>query len=57
MQLFDTHADPLEVQDLSSEPAHVALRAELEAELRRIVDPAAVDAAAKADQARRRAAV
>ena len=56
-QLFDTHADPLEVQDLSADPAHASLRAALETELRRIVDPEAVDAAAKADQeARRRSA-
>ena len=56
-KLFETHADPLEVHDLAADPAHAALRAALEAELRKIVDPQAVDAAAKADQeARRRAA-
>jgi choline-sulfatase len=55
-QLFHTHADPLEVRDLASDPSHAALRAELEAELRAIVDPEAVDGAAKGDQARRREA-
>jgi choline-sulfatase len=53
-QLFHTHADPLEVRDLAMDPSHAALRAELEAELRAIVDPEAVDGAAKRDQARRR---
>ncbi|HET7770860.1 MAG TPA: sulfatase-like hydrolase/transferase [Chloroflexota bacterium] len=53
-QLFDTHADPLEVQDLAADPAHAALRAGLESALRRIADPETVDAAAKADQGARR---
>jgi choline-sulfatase len=53
-QLFHTHEDPLEVRDLAPDPSHAALRAELLAELRAVVDPEAVDGAAKRDQARRR---
>ncbi len=53
-QLFHTHEDPLEVRDLAPDPSHAALRAALQAELRAVVDPEAVDGAAKRDQARRR---
>jgi len=49
-QLFDVVADPLEEHDLLlSAPDH-PLAATLEAKLRTIVDPEAVDARAKADQ-------
>ena len=50
-ELFDLNADPLERHDLAPDPAHASLRAELEAELRALRDPEAVDARAKADQA------
>ncbi len=49
-QLFDLKHDPDEVEDLAADPAHAAARAALEAKLRAIVDPEAVDARAKADQ-------
>ncbi len=54
-QLFDLSADPQELNDLAPSPDRptVALLADLEARLRRIVDPEAVDRRAKADQARR----
>jgi choline-sulfatase len=50
-QLFDLEADPEELHDLGTDPAHAGLRATLEARLRGILDPEAVDRAAKADQA------
>jgi choline-sulfatase len=40
------------MHDLGTDPALATTRAELEARLRNILDPEAVDAAAKADQAR-----
>lgn len=49
-QLFDLEADPHEANDLGESPAHAAVRARLEAELRRIVDPDAANAQAFADQ-------
>jgi choline-sulfatase len=52
-QLFDLEADPHEARDLGDDPGHAAIRAELEAELRRILDPEAVDARAFADQERK----
>ena len=54
-QLFDLHDDPNEIKDLAQTPdaATQALLADYEAQLRRIVDPEAVDAQAKADQQRR----
>jgi choline-sulfatase len=52
-QLFDLEADPQEAQDLGASPAHASVRAELEAELRKIVDPDAVNARAFADQERK----
>ena len=55
-QLFDLDADPQEAHDLGTIPDHVAVRAELEAELRNIVDPDAVNARAFADQERKIAA-
>ena len=54
-QLFDLHADPLELQDLAldaDERARDMLR-RYERQLREILDPEAVDAQAKADQKRR----
>jgi choline-sulfatase len=50
-QLFDLDADPEELHDLGTDPAHAATRAALAAQLRGILDPAAADAAAKRDQA------
>ncbi|HJN07889.1 MAG TPA: sulfatase-like hydrolase/transferase [Pirellulaceae bacterium] len=49
-QLFDLEADPDETNDLAEVPAFATVLAELEAELRTILDPEAVDARAKADQ-------
>lgn len=52
-QLFNTHDDPLEVQNLTTDPAHAPLCGDLHAALREIVEPEEVDAAAKADQTKR----
>jgi choline-sulfatase len=52
-QLFDLLEDPHEGTDLGLSPAHAEVRARLEAELRQIVDPEAVNALAFADQAAR----
>lgn len=49
-QLFDLEADPHEGTDLGESADHAAVRAELEAALRQIVDPDAVNARAFADQ-------
>ncbi|MDM0109164.1 sulfatase-like hydrolase/transferase [Variovorax sp. J22R24] len=49
-ELFDLDADPEELCDLASDPRHAAVVAEMEAELRCICDPEAVDALAKSDQ-------
>lgn len=49
-QLFDLEADPLEEHDLMLEDADHPVARELEASLREIVDPEAIDARAKADQ-------
>ena len=51
-QLFDLEADPHETRDLGLEREHVSILAEMEAELRKVVDPEAVDARAFADQER-----
>lgn len=48
--LFDLAADPEERTDLATDPAYSARIAECEAALRRVVDPEAVDAHARADQ-------
>ncbi|MBI3068178.1 MAG: sulfatase-like hydrolase/transferase [Betaproteobacteria bacterium] len=48
--LFDLANDPFERTDLGRDPRFREVIAECEAELRRIVDPEAVDALAKADQ-------
>lgn len=50
-QLFDLDTDPEERHNLAEDPAHAGLRAQFAQQLREIVDPAAVDAQAKADQA------
>ena len=50
-QLFDLHADPFEASDLGEDPAHASVRQELDAELRRTVDPEQASALAFEDQA------
>jgi choline-sulfatase len=55
-QLFDLAADPQETRDLAREPGYAGLVADCEVELRRVVDPDAADALAKADQRARIAA-
>ena len=55
-QLFDLDADPQETRDLAREPGYRGLVADCERELRRVVDPDAADALAKADQRARIAA-
>lgn len=50
-QLFDLEADPQELRDISNDSEHAGTLAELETELRRIVDPQAVSDQAFADQA------
>lgn len=50
-QLFDLEADPEELHDLAADPAHAALLGRMEARLRGMLDPEAVDAEAKAAQA------
>lgn len=52
-ELFDLEADPEELRNLALEPAFAALVAEFEQALRALLDPEAVDAAAKASQAMR----
>jgi choline-sulfatase len=49
-QLFDLDSDPQEIRDLAQEPGYRGLAADCETELRRVVDPDAADALAKADQ-------
>ena len=53
-QLFNVAVDPLENDDLASEPAYAAKRSELEAALRTILDPEQEDARAKENQRVRR---
>ncbi len=50
-ELFDLQADPEELHDLAGDPAYADVRREMDAELRRIGDPDAIDALAKQDQA------
>ena len=45
-QLFDLDVDPDEAGNLADDPAHAAILARLEAELRAICDPEAIDAEA-----------
>lgn len=49
-QLFDLEADPVEAVDLGESPAHSEVRASLEGELRRIVDPERASGLAFEDQ-------
>ena len=49
-QLFDLDADPQERRNLALAPGYAGLAADCEKELRRVVDPEAADALAKADQ-------
>jgi arylsulfatase A-like enzyme len=49
-ELFDLEADPQELHDLSQDRAHAEILREMERALRRIADPEAIDAQAKADQ-------
>ncbi len=49
-QLFDLEADPEEARDLVADRSGLAEAARLERQLRKICDPEAVDARAKADQ-------
>lgn len=49
-ELFDLETDPEELHDLAGDPAHAEVVRAMEAELRRICDPEAVDALAKQDQ-------
>jgi choline-sulfatase len=56
-QLFDLEADPQESRNLAREPGYAGLVANCERELRRVVNPDAADALARADQAVRIAAM
>jgi choline-sulfatase len=49
-ELFDLEADPEELVDLASDPAHAEVLRDMQRELQRICDPQAVDALAKQDQ-------
>jgi choline-sulfatase len=49
-QMFDLSKDPEELRDVAEDPSYAAERARLEARLRGILDPVAVDGAAKARQ-------
>jgi len=49
-ELFDLESDPEELHDLTQDPRFANVVRDMEAELRRICDPEAVDALAKRDQ-------
>ena len=49
-ELFDLDADPEELRDVHDHPDYRAIRADLEARLRALLDPEAVDRLAKDDQ-------
>jgi choline-sulfatase len=50
-QLFDLESDPYERRNLADEPGYRGLAADCQASLRKLVDPEAVDALARRDQA------
>ena len=50
-QLFDLGSDPLEESDLLADGREHPMADKLESELRQLLDPEAVDARSKADQA------
>lgn len=50
LQLFDLLVDPVEAHDLASDPTYAGLIERLEQELRKVLDPEATNARAKADQ-------
>jgi len=52
-ELFDLASDPGETLDLAGDPAYRETRAQMEAQLRSMIDPEAVNAHAFADQARK----
>ena len=52
-QLFDLSNDPLELHDLAGDPAQAGSLSACETALEGLIDPAAVDRAAKADQEER----
>jgi choline-sulfatase len=56
-QLFDLDADPQERHDLGRDPGYCSLVADCETALRRVVNPEAADAQARADQNARIAAL
>jgi choline-sulfatase len=49
-ELFDLASDPEELYDLAADPAHAEIVREMEATLRQMLDPEAVDRLAKRDQ-------
>ena len=49
-QMYDLNADPLETNDLVNDPAYSDTLGRLERELKKIIDPEAVDACAKTAQ-------
>ena len=49
-ELFDLDADPEETTDLGADPGHAEVVRQMEAALREICDPEAIDALAKSDQ-------
>jgi choline-sulfatase len=51
-ELFDLAADPEETCNLVDDPAHAGVLADLDATLRRMLDPEGTDARAHADQRR-----
>ncbi|WP_368417270.1 sulfatase-like hydrolase/transferase [Falsiroseomonas sp.] len=50
-QLFDLQSDPEELRDLAQDPTHAGVAAAMDARLRQMLDPAAVDRLVKARQA------
>jgi choline-sulfatase len=52
-QLYDLKSDPMELNDLAGDPAYSEVLARYETKLHALMDPKAVDEAAKADQAER----